>query len=251
MQKEPAEPLLSPARGALRQANAELRRRQEAFEDANRACQSLEAVITGARAADDELARLQGERQRRHGEWLAGGQQGQRPAPSRDEIRAEEAVRIARDDAGAAELGLPRLLARRHAALSALNAARQQRDVVHVAAAVEAAAELVEREYRPALLGPLKIEARLRSLQDQLFILGNAPPGLNAALAAAAQVGELIKEAKAQTGVHRDDATGAAFLNEIGRDPAATLWRSRNDDVDRSNSRRVGAGGIFGIGRTR
>jgi hypothetical protein len=62
----------------------------------------LQQVVTAADQAEAELARLQADRQRQTGEWLATGQQGERPMVGHDEVQAERVANTARADADAA-----------------------------------------------------------------------------------------------------------------------------------------------------
>jgi hypothetical protein len=214
---------LSPGRQALADAIAAVQAAQAALAEAERPCEVLHAPIAGPDRAEAELAAFQAERQRQIGAWLAGGQQGERPAPSKDETRAEHVARRARADAEAAELALPPLLARRQAALGALNAQSAQQQAASCEAAVDAAREWVDAKLRPAIETTSRAEVPLRSLQRALWLRGQGGNSIPSAAGAAGRIVQMIEAAKREAGVEHDYAAGDDLLNRLVRDPTATL----------------------------
>jgi hypothetical protein len=123
-----AEAPLSGPREELKRALAAVREATAAFEAADEPVRQLQGVIGDADRLATELAALQAERQQRIGQWLADGQEGERPPATEEEARAEEAARRARSDAEAAGLALLPLLAQRNLFLSRVNAVAADRD---------------------------------------------------------------------------------------------------------------------------
>jgi phosphopantothenate synthetase len=135
-------------------------------------------------------------------------------SPGRDALRvARAAVRAAQ--AAFEEADRP---------VQALNAASAQRDAALCSAAVEAAAEVIEAELRPTIEAMLRVEVRILAVRHALWMAGNRASGsIPAAPGAAGRIVDMIVVARREAGVERDDAGGEAFLNELGRDPAAKL----------------------------
>jgi hypothetical protein len=217
-------PPLSPGREALRVALAEVRAAEERFGELDQPVRALQAVIAEADQAEVVAAGHQAEHQQRVGAWLAGGAIGERPAPTHEQVRAERAAKVARGNADAAEKMLPEFLAPRNAALAVVNATAVERDACLVAAAVDAAAEVVESELKPKIEAMLQIEARLLGLRHALFLRANAASGaIPAAGGAGGAIIDLIRAAQAAVGVEQANAAGAAFLNALAGDPTAKL----------------------------
>jgi hypothetical protein len=220
----PETPPLSPAREALADAIAAVTAAQQAFDEADRPVRALQAVITSAAEAEVELARLQAERQERLGVWLAGGSVGERPAQSKDEMKAEHDAKRARADAAAAELALPAILAPRQAALAELNRASTQRDAALCEAAVDAARQAIEDRLKPAILEMLRCELPIEALRHAVFAAGQrATAPISTAPGAAGRIVEIVRAAKREIGVERDNAAGERFLDRLLSDPAAKL----------------------------
>jgi hypothetical protein len=217
-------PPLSPGREVLRQALTALRQAQQAFDEADRPARTLNGVIAEAARVELALFELQAERQRLLGEWLATGRVGERPAQSKDEVKAEHDAKRARADAAAAELALPAILAPRQAALAELNRASTQRDAALVEAAVDAAREAIEDRLRPAIEAMLRVEVPIEALRHAVFAAGNrATARISTAPGAAGRIAELVAAAKREVGVERDNAVGERFLDRLLNDPAAKL----------------------------
>jgi hypothetical protein len=213
-----AEPALSVARQTLAEAIGDVRAAQDVLDQAARPVAALEAALEAARQAEAELARLRDERELATGDWLAGGQQGERPVPSTDELRAEDLVKRARADAGAADRVLAAAQQRYQTAASTVNAAGARRDQLVAVCAAEAAGDVVRAELVPAIAAVLKIEARLEGLRSALFSIGTSSAGN-----AAETIGNLLRAAKSDAALARDDRVGKALLNALGADPSATF----------------------------
>ncbi len=112
-------PSLSPARAALADAQAAFQRTRARADEPQRPVTTGEALVAAADQAEAELDRLRAERKRVTGRWLLAGQEGERPAPTIDETKAEHVAKRARADAAAAASGLPAAIKLRNEALGA------------------------------------------------------------------------------------------------------------------------------------
>jgi len=218
---------LSPARAELAASSNELAAAMAAYATAAEPVQRLGEVAMRAQQAEARLAELRAEYDQAVGEWVAGGRHGQRPMPSAEQSQIEEELAELAADAAACRAVLPARQAELERARDAVLRAQVARDSALFRSMVDAARELIEAAYRPALAEVARIEGALLGLYDTLVERGHSS-GIDTeikgfSLKAAADVHELVKAANAAARAARDRAPAARLLNALPKDAAAEL----------------------------
>jgi aminopeptidase N len=158
----------------------------------------------------------------RLGAWLAEGSSEPRPQPGPATQNAETRVAVLATDAAAARAALPAAeqMFQRHA--ETVRTLQQRRDEAICAAAVEAAHKFAAG-YLLTLTAALEREALLRGLRDELAAWGNRAGASPAALAAAAQVSDVIAATKRSATAALNPGAGRRLIEALAADPDAEL----------------------------
>jgi hypothetical protein len=214
---------LSEPRAALARAIRDLDAANAALADARRPLRELEALAAAAAAKSALAASLLAEHEQAVGSWLLAPE-GARPARTIESSAAEcGAANLAGDLKAAERASGLRRDAYRFAA-DGVARARDRRDEAMTAAAVDAARTTIEAELKPAIAKVLKIEARLRGVMTALIELGNRQQApVRSGPGVAGVIADLIKSAKADVAVARDDDGGRHFLDRLAGDPEVLL----------------------------
>jgi hypothetical protein len=209
-------------RARLAAASGELAAATAALEAAQQFASRLSTVIGEASRLEAELATLRMADEMRLGAWLAEGSGEPRPQPGAATQDAETRVAVMAADAAAARAALPAAEQTFHRRAEMVRTWQRQRDEAICGAAVEAAHKFAAG-YHAALTAALECEARLRGLRDELAAWGNRAGAPPTALAAAAQIAELIAVTKRGATVALNQGAGCRLIAALAADADAEL----------------------------
>jgi hypothetical protein len=209
-------------RTRLAAASRELAAATAALERAQQFASRLSTVIGEVSRLEAELATLRTADEARLGAWLAEGSGEPRPQPSDAIEEAETRVAVLAADAAAARAALPAAEQTFHRRAEFVRTLQRQRDEAICAAAVEAAHKFAAGHHT-ALTEALEREARLRGLRDELLAWGNRTGAPAAALAAAAQIADLIATTKRSASATLNPDAGRRLIEALAADPDAEL----------------------------
>jgi hypothetical protein len=211
-----------PGRARLAAESRALAAATSVMETAQQQATRLSAAIAEASLLGTELAALRAADEATLGAWLAGNRGAPRPQPNPAILDAESRLARLAEDAAAARAALPAAEQAFQCRAERVRLLQRRRDDALCAAAVDAARAAAE-SYRAVLIAALEQEARLRGLHDELLLWGNRADSPSAALAAAAQIGDLITGTRRAAAVERNPAAGRGLIEALAADPDASL----------------------------
>ena len=211
-----------PGRARLAAESRVLAAATGAMEAAQQQATRLSAAIAEAGQLATELAALRAADAARLGAWLAENSGAPRPQPNPAIFEAESRLARFAEDAAAAHAALPAAEQVFQRCAETVRNRQRQRDDALCAAAVDAARTAAE-SYREVLIAALEHEARLRGLRYELLLWGNRAEAPAAALAAAAQIGDLISGTRRAAAVARNSTAGRDLIEALAADPDASL----------------------------
>jgi hypothetical protein len=144
------------------------------------------------------------------GEWIAGGRIGRDPGDAADTHALNNKIGGMQDELAAAKATLPAKEQVHRDAVSRLQAAQAERASAVAEVAAEICADLAS-ELTRHLNTALSVEARIRSVLEALT--GTGP--------AAERIATIIRKAREEAGVPRDDESGRRLLDALCNDPGA------------------------------
>jgi len=222
VEPSPTRPL-SPVRAELRDSIAALAAAIAKAEEARRPYDRLAGLVSAFAAAERQLAALRAQDDARLRQWLAADNEGPRPEPSAETAAAEKRVGELAAEKRVAETMMAEILPAVQVTQGQVEPASQRRADLICRAAIEAVGETIEAEFSPALRELLRIEARLRSVQQAVSDWAHRARPVAGAAAAAGLIVERIEQAKRQATALRDDGIGRKLLDALARDPATRL----------------------------
>jgi hypothetical protein len=186
----------------------------------------LSRLIAGHAAADAELARHRAEDDRHLGEWLAGGGEGRRPAPSLETLACERRVAGLARDAAAARAIIPTHEEAQQRAAQAVRRAQTERDGAVFEVAAECGLHFIETVLRERIREAMEAEALAvglaLALTEASYRNGGGPDDTRP-LTAAAPLNEAIRQERQAAQAVADVERGKRLLRALASDPNADL----------------------------
>ena len=211
---------LTPGRHRLRQTIALVDRARRDTEAAAEQLHRLTDVIGEDDRLQARLLELMSRDQAARGEWIAGGRIGRDPGDAADTRALNNKILAMGDEVAAAKATLPAKEQVHRDAVSRLVAAQAERGAAIAVVAVELCAELAS-ELTTLLNTALTVEATIRSVLDAISeSASRGEPGMGGA---AERVTSIIRRAREEAGVPRDDKSGRRLLDALCNDPGAKL----------------------------
>jgi len=196
----------------LRQAIARCdRARLEAEASAERV-NRLSDVIGEHGRLQAQLNELYQRDQAARGEWIAGGRLGRDPGNAADTRALNDCIVAMQDELVAAQATLPGKESAHRETVARLQAAETERAAAIAEVAVEICGELA-RDLTVAVNSALGIEATIRSVMAAL----EHHPGT------VERIASIIRGARQDAGVPRDNDSGRRLLAALATDPGAKL----------------------------
>ncbi len=207
--------VLNQTRERLARAIAALADEVETYEKSMRPAQRLGQLSADLANLDREIAELQGPYQTELAHWIAGGEVGERPAPSLRIATLEARRRLLASDAEAVERIRGEAEQAHQRAATRVRERQAERDEALAWAAVDAAAAFAAQVWAAQLQQALGSQAILAAMAGLLSQRG--------ADQAADQVRELIKMTRHNTTCPANPTPGRKLLDDLVVDARALL----------------------------
>ena len=210
---------LTPARHRLRQTIAAVDRTRRDTEAAAEQLHRLTDVVSAHDQLHAQLHELMSRDQAARGEWIAGGRIGRDPGDAADTRALNNKILGMQDELAAAKATLPAKEKIHRDAVSRLQATQAERGAAIAEVAVELCADLAS-ELTGHLNTALTVEAEIRSVLAAISERTSRGEGMGTT---AERIAAIIRKARGEAGVPRDDESGRRLLDSLCNDPGAKL----------------------------